>query len=56
MTHNACKAYPEWIKDKKSKLPNVTEDDIDSAAAAAAVAAMITTNDLINNENEQEKE
>jgi hypothetical protein len=50
MTHNACKAYPEWIKDKKSKLPNVTEDDIDSAAA------MITTNDLVHNENEQEKE
>jgi len=52
MTHNACKAYPQWIKDKKSKLPNVTEDDIDSAA----VAAMITTNDLVHNENEQEKE
>jgi len=55
MTHNACITYPEWIKDKKIKLPTITDDELDNAAAAAAVA-MISTDELEDNENEQEKE
>ncbi|CAF4602258.1 unnamed protein product [Rotaria sp. Silwood1] len=55
LTHNACIAYPAWIKDKNTKLPNVTEDDIDEAAIIAMRTAI---NDLVNDDNEikQEKE
>jgi hypothetical protein len=52
MTHNACIAYPEWIKDKKIKLPTIADDELDNAAAAAA-AAMISADELVD---EQEKE
>ncbi|CAF3641366.1 unnamed protein product [Adineta steineri] len=48
LTHNACLSYPNWIKDKQTKLPDVTENDIDSSAESAA--AILTTND-----NTQEK-
>ncbi len=51
MTHNACIAYPEWIKDKKIKLPTIADDELDNAAAAAA--AMISADELVD---EQEKE
>ncbi|CAF4396438.1 unnamed protein product, partial [Adineta steineri] len=50
LTHNACLSYPNWIKDKQTKLPDVTENDIDSAAESGA--AILTTND---NDNTQEK-
>ncbi|CAF0765620.1 unnamed protein product [Rotaria sp. Silwood1] len=64
LTHNACKNYPQWIQDKKMVLPNVIEDDIDSAAAAAAAAAaamIVPTdgepgNDANDNDNEDEEQ
>ncbi|CAF4614084.1 unnamed protein product [Rotaria sp. Silwood1] len=62
LTHNACNNYPQWIQDKKMVLPNVIEDDIDSAAAAAAAAAMIVPtegepgNDANDNDNEDEEQ
>ncbi|CAF3710575.1 unnamed protein product [Rotaria socialis] len=66
LTHNACKTYPQWIKDKKIIVPNVIEDDADSAAeetaAAAAAAAMISPEDSVadnddcHNEQEQEQD
>ncbi len=57
LTHNACKAYPEWIKDGKTVLSNVLEDDIDSAAATAAAAAVIMPeNGAVDNGNEEEDE
>lgn len=48
MTHNACVAYPNWIKDKTTKVPNVTDDEINEAAALAAITA---GNDSVNNDN-----
>ena len=50
MTHNACIAYPEWVKDKKIKLPTITDEEINNAEAAAA--AMISTDELADNDNE----
>lgn len=56
LTHNACKAYPGWIKDKKTLISNVLEDDIDSAAAtAAAVAVIMPASGTVDNEEEQDK-
>ena len=49
MTHNACVAYPEWIKDNKIKLPTITDDEMNNAEAAAA---MISTDELADNGNE----
>lgn len=46
VTLNACKAYPEWIKDKKTKLPVVAGDDDLAAAEAAAIIAMSDPNDI----------
>jgi len=48
LTHNACVAYPEWIKDKKAKLPNIIDDEIKNAAAAAAA---ISQDELIETED-----
>ncbi len=58
LTHNACKAYPEWIKDKKTVLTNILENDIDSAAATAAAAAVImpANGEIDNNEDDEEEE
>ncbi|CAF0742283.1 unnamed protein product [Rotaria sordida] len=57
LTHNACKNYPQWIKDKKIVLPNVVEDDIDNSAAAAAAAAMIMpTDDVTGNDDNEDEE
>lgn len=51
MTHNACLAYPEWLKDKKTNLFNVKEDDeLDKEAAVAA--AMVPTEELAGNDDE----
>ncbi|CAF3497462.1 unnamed protein product [Rotaria socialis] len=53
LTHNACIAYPNWIKDKTTKVPTVAEDEIDETAAAA----MITVeNDLVNNDDDDDDE
>jgi hypothetical protein len=46
LTHNACLAYPEWIKDKTTKL---SEDDIDN------VAAEIIPTELEDTDNEIEQ-
>ncbi|CAF2066638.1 unnamed protein product [Rotaria magnacalcarata] len=67
LTHNACKTYPQWIKDKNIIVPNVIEDDADSAAAetaaaAAAASAIISPEDSVvdnddsHNEQEQDQE
>ncbi|CAF5045853.1 unnamed protein product [Rotaria magnacalcarata] len=53
LTHNACIAYPNWIKDKTIKVPTVAEDEVDETAAAA----MITVeNDLVNNDDDIQQE
>lgn len=54
MTHNACVAYPEWLKDKKTTVVNTTDDELDNQAEAAA--ATIPKEELIGNEDEQENE
>ncbi|CAF2862395.1 unnamed protein product [Rotaria sp. Silwood2] len=56
LTHNACKNYPQWIKDKKMVLPNVVEDDIDSAAAAAAAAIIVPADDVAGNDDNEDEE
>lgn len=50
MTHQACLAYPEWIKDRKTSLFNAKDDELDKEAAAAA--AMIPAEELVGNDDE----
>lgn len=55
LIHNAYKAYPEWLKDKKTIISNVLEDDIDSAAATAAAAAVIMpASGTVDNEDQDD--
>lgn len=51
LTHNACKTYPQWIKDKKTVVPNVIEDMENEAAAAAALIP--PTDSTADNDNNQ---
>ena len=52
VTLNACKLYPDWIKDKKTKVPTVViEDD----AAAAEVAAMQSITDPAETQADEEE-
>ena len=37
--HNACLAYPDWIKNKQTKVAQVTDEDITSAATTVAEPA-----------------
>lgn len=46
LTHNACLAYPEWIKNKKAKLPKIIDDEIKSMTAAA-----MSQNELVKTED-----
>ncbi|UJR13762.1 hypothetical protein I4U23_000772 [Adineta vaga] len=52
LTHNACLNYPAWIKDKQAKLPNVVDDDFDSAAAAEAAAIRASNEDIQQHEDD----
>lgn len=52
LTHNACKTYPQWIKDKKTVVPNVIED-MENEAAAAAAALIPPTDSTADNDNNQ---
>lgn len=56
VTLNACKAYPAWLKDKKTTLPAVTDVEPDNGTASASSALMESTDELTESNKEAAEE